>query len=109
MSKSMESARTGSLKKPRDQVEVDNTGVWEQIDGWDSSTHTVEILWRVEAGENRFALNLVPATEAGDRVSADMTFEEVQAIRHEQHTYPYIAPKVGHLATVEALGISEAA
>jgi len=109
MSKNIELVKRQDLQEPRATAERDEVGLWEQIDGWDSTSHTVEIFWRVEGNENRFALDLVPTTDYGDRVSVDVTFEEVQAIRHEQHTYPYIAPKVGHLATVEALGIPEAA
>jgi hypothetical protein len=89
-------------------VQEANVSAWIEIDGWEDTTHEVSILWRVEDGEEHFSLNLTPKT-GHDPVAAEVSFDEVQSVRHEQHSYPYIAPKVGHAATVFALGIPEAA
>lgn len=103
MSKNIELVKLGN--KPSAEEDV---SLCEEIDGWEDSTHTVSILWRVENGENRFYLNLLPKT-GNEPTAAEMSFDEVQSVRHEKHAYPYIAPKVGHTAAVSALGIPEAA
>lgn len=81
---------------------------WQEIDGWEDKTHEVSIWWMDKDGEDAFLLGLEPKSSLTPR-AVDMTFEEIQAVRHEHHTYPFVAPKVGHLAAVQAIGIPEAA
>jgi hypothetical protein len=97
-----------SLVKEENLHSTEARSLWQEIDGWEDSTHTVRILWRVVDGENQFNLDLEPKT-GNNSTAVDVSFDEVQQIRHEQHAYPFVAPKAGHLATVNALGIPEAA
>src|SRR5438105_1273895 len=80
---------------------------WQEIDGWEDPTHTVSIWWFQKDGEDHFRLGLEPKTGYSP-VGVEVDFDEVQHVRHEHHTYPYVAPKAGHLATIQALGIFEA-
>jgi hypothetical protein len=85
-----------------------DASAWVEIDGWEDTTHNVKFMWRTVEGENIFALRLSPRNP-GKQEEVGMNYDEMQAARHEHHIYPYAAPKLGHEATVLALGIPEAA
>lgn len=85
-----------------------NVSAWVEIDGWEDTTHGVKFFWRTEDGESMFALHLIPRSKS-KKEAVDISYDEMQAVRHERHTYPFVAPKLGHDATVLAMGIPKAA
>lgn len=84
-----------------------DVGNWMIIDDFQSPSQEVAIRWRRQNGQDRF--DLMVTTEQGTRVHPEVSYEEVQEIRRGAHIYPFLAAKIGHEATVRALGLDKAA
>lgn len=98
MGSSIEGKRSASL--------AEQLAGWRHIDDIESTSGTIGVLWRKVDGEDHFSLFLSPKG-GGTPQLVNFNYEEIQQVRREEHAYSFVAPKVGHVAAIEALGISE--